>query len=284
MKKYLLTAAFLIILFTQIYSQDFIFQESIGQFKQAESFYINPTGFFYVTDSFTNEIYKLDTLGNVVNYEGGYGWKQSNFDDPVDVFANSLNVYVTDKNNHRIERFDKDLNYISQLYTRDNDNKSEQFGYPLAAATSNQGDLYILDSENNRVVKFDLFGNFIMNFGGYNDPKYKLNKPKSLAISPSNNIFVLDNSNLIIFDQYGNEINVISILKVFNNIRIIFNNITVTRENEILFADLQKTNTALKKVNLINFNLGEKFKSSLIFNDKLYILTDKSILVFSAGS
>src|SRR3989304_4838241 len=186
------------------FCQTFTFDFSFGKFQKASSFYLNSAGFLFITDSGNDKLYKYDTLGTYVIETGGYGWKEAAFDNPIDVFATPLNIYVADKNNHRIERFDKDLNFISQLSTRESENRDEQFGYPLGCATSTQGDLFILDSENKRVLKFDLFGNFIQNFGGIDAGSFSLNNPAHLAVSASDKIFVIDRSNIIVFDNYGN--------------------------------------------------------------------------------
>lgn len=278
MKKTLL---FILLLLTiQVYSQTLNFVKTIGDFQEATSFYINPTGFIFVTDAQANEVYKLDTLGNVVNDIGGYGWKQANFDYPADVYATSLNIYVCDKNNHRVQRFDKDLNFISSLYKRESDNSSEQFGYPLAAETSNQGDLYILDSENSRIIKFDLFGNFVLNFGGYNDVNYSLKKPKKLAISSANNIFVLDSQNLVVFDQYGNEISAAKVEKDYKYIRIINDILVMNTDSEILIKNLKLKEKDFTKLILNGYNFDNNIICSLIFNKKLYVLTEKNIVIF----
>ena len=143
-----------LLLFTVVsFPQNFELINSIGNFKNASSFYINPAGFIYVTDSNTNEVSAIDTLGTVLKIIGGYGWSPSSFDNPVDIFADALKVFVADKNNHRIQRFDKNLNFNFQIYTRDSDVEAERFGYPLSAVMSNQGDIFILDSENTRIVK-----------------------------------------------------------------------------------------------------------------------------------
>ena len=101
----------LIILSSLCYSQQFIFKRSFGEFENASSFYINSAGIVYVTDNTTDEVYQVDTLGNELAFIGGYGWETYTFDDPVDVFADPPQVIVTDKNNHRIKRFDKNLNF-----------------------------------------------------------------------------------------------------------------------------------------------------------------------------
>ncbi|HEX9252018.1 MAG TPA: hypothetical protein VF870_07225, partial [Ignavibacteriaceae bacterium] len=117
-----------IVISSTIFAQSFNYTESIGKFKKASSFYITANGLIYVSDSGSDEIVLLDTLGNVLKTFGGYGWDQNSFDDPADVFADPLTIYVADKNNHKIKRFDKNLNFIYALYTRDSDIQEEQFG------------------------------------------------------------------------------------------------------------------------------------------------------------
>ena len=190
-------------------AQSFEYAESIGKFNRASSFYITANGLIYVSDSGSDEIILLDTLGNQINTFGGYGWDENSFDDPADVFADPLSIYVADNNNHKIKRFDKNLNFISSLYKRESEFLQEQFGYPLSCATSNQGDLYFIDSENNRIMKFDIFGNFILNFGGFDAGKYQLTNPKQLAISSWNYIFVIDGSDIVIFDNLGKSLIII---------------------------------------------------------------------------
>jgi DNA-binding beta-propeller fold protein YncE len=274
---------FLSIIFfsTTIYCQTYIFDFSFGEFNTASSFHINPAGFIFISDYGSDEIYKYDTLGTLIENIGGYGWNEAAFDDPSDIFATPLNVYVSDKNNHRVQSFDKDLNFISQLSTRESENIDEQFGYPLSCATSNQGDLYILDSENKRIVKFDLFGTFIQNFGGYDWGNYSLSNPTKIAISSSNNIFVLDGKQIVVFDQYGNGISVINAEKTFNSIRIIFNIFTANTGEEIYTADLN-SDIQLKQINLVSVPEKLKIVDALIFNQKLYLLSDNEIIVFKS--
>jgi DNA-binding beta-propeller fold protein YncE len=263
-----------------LFSQTFVYNSSIGKFKDAASFDITTSGFIYVTDKNTDEIYKLDTLGTVLKYAGGYGWDDGLFDDPSDVFANPLSVYVCDKNNHRVERFDKYLNYVSQLYTRDSDTRGERFGYPLSCAVSQQGDLYILDSENKRIIKFDLFGKYVLNFGGYDAGKYTLSDPLKLAVSPNNDIYVIDDKRIVVFDQYGNGLSIINSGENLKGINIIFSNMTVNTDSKILFANLSSPELALNTLSLNGIDITKDIISSLIFNGKLYVLTPNKILVF----
>lgn len=268
---------FLLVL--SVYPQNYVFQGTIGSFRSASAFCITSAGMFYVTDKISDEVYKLDTLGNRLKDTGGYGWTESTFDQPADVFATPLNVYVTDKNNHRIQRFDKNLNFISQLSTRNDQNEDERFGFPLSCETSNQGDMYILDSENKRVIKFNSFGQFVQNFGGFDAGAFTLTNPKKLAISPNNDIYVLDDRRLVIFDQYGNGMKIINLDEIFISINIVGYNLTLNSISDVYIANFQNPDLELIKVKLIG-NEGDTIVSSLIFGNKLYVLTKNEILIF----
>lgn len=262
------------------HGQEYYLLKKIGEFEQASSFDINASGFIFMTDKFSNEIIKLDTTGKQFVTIGGYGWDAASFDLPIDIFSNALSVYVCDYNNHRVQRFDKDLNFISQLNTRESENPDERFGYPVSCVTSNLGDLFILDSENRRVLKFDLFGNFVQQFGGFDAGNFALNDPKKLAVSPDNKIFILDKNRIVIFDYYGNGISISSLEINFISIKIIYSALTLNDEQNIYLIDSRTKSSELIKLNLIGYDFSEKIISSLSFNDKLYVLTQKAILVF----
>lgn len=262
-------------------SQNFNYERSFGEFKNATSFYINAAGVVFVTDDITDEVYQMDTLGNVFLSIGGYGWDINAFDDPVDIFADPLKVLVSDKNNNRIQRFDKNLNFIFQFKTEDNDIKAERFRYPLSAVTSNLGDVYILDSDNIRIVKFDLFGNYIQDIGGYDYGSFTLSNPKQLAISMDNNIYVIDGSVIYIFDNYGTALGLIEAEEELKSIRIIFSWLTTNTEEKIYISNLKSVENKLIEAILNGFDEELEIVSSLIFNKRLYVLSPNTIHIFT---
>lgn len=264
-----------------MYPQNFEFNKSFGDFKNASSFYITANGMIYVSDSGSDEVILLDTLGNTLKTFGGYGWNDNSFDYPADVFADPLTIYIADKNNHAIKRFDKNLNYLSSLFKRESDNPAEQFGYPSSCTTSNQGDLYFIDSENERVMKFDIYGNFKISFGGFDSGIYQLSKPTKLAISSSNKIFVIDNEDVFVFDDFGNGIAIINIGKQLNSIRILFDQLIITTCDEIYYINLKTLDSKVNKFNLLGFDELPKIVSAILMNDKLYVLDSKDILIFN---
>jgi hypothetical protein len=266
---------------TVLCAQNYEYNKSFGDFKNTSSFYITANGMIYVSDAGSDEIILLDTLGNTLKTFGGYGWDENSFDNPVDVFADPLTIYIADKNNHAIKRFDKNLNYLSSLYKKESDNTEEVFGYPLSCATSNQGDLYFIDSENSRILKFDLYGNYKINFGGFDAGRYQLSHPTKLAISSSNKVFVIDGEDIIVFDDFGNGINIINTGKKLNSIRILFDQLVLTTTNEIYFTNLGASDLIISKFNLLGVDELQGIVSAILFNNKLYVLTSKDILIFN---
>lgn len=263
-----------------IYAQNYVLNYSFGNFISASAFSITSSGFIYIADDGDDSLIKLDTLGNVIKEIGGYGWSESAFDTPADIIANSLNVYVCDKQNHRVQSFDKDLNFISELYTRESDISEERFGYPLSCGLSSMGDLYVLDSENIRVLKFDLFGNYIQNFGGFDWGIFSLKNPKKLAVNSDNFILVLDDSVLFIYDQFGNGKDKIKLGNSFTSLKISSGALTLNNDSEIYIGSLGIGENILSKINLIGAEDGLKILSCTIFNNKLYVLTPNEIFVF----
>ena len=277
--KFLFITFFVISALT--FAQNFQYEKSIGQFKSATSFYMTPTGILFITDNITDEVYQIDTLGNLIKFIGGYGWEINSFDDPVDVFADALRVLISDKNNHRIQRFDKNLNFIFQFYTRDSEIEDERFGYPLSAVVSNLGDVFILDSENTRILKFDLFGNFIQTIGGYDYGSYSLSNPKQLAVSMKNNIYVIDGNQIFIYDNYGTALESIETDRELMSIRIIFNWMTVNTDDAIFISNLNSNEHKLEEIHLTGNPEKRQIVSSLVFNGRLYILTPTEIQIYS---
>ncbi len=274
---------FLAIIFfsTTLFCQTFTLDYAFGKFKKASSFHLNSAGFFFITDAGTDKLFKYDTLGTYIKETGGHGWTEETFDYPSDVFASTLNVYVCDKNNHRIQSFDKDLNFISELSTHESENQERRFGYPLSCEVSNLGDLFILDSENKRVIKFDLFGNFLQNFGGHDAGKFSLNNPTSLAVSLSSNTFIIDKTNLVVFDNYGNGLAIIETGLPLKGLKICYSLLTTNTTSDVYFADLSLEKFELKKINLTALDYKPEFVTAIMQKNKLYILTEKEILVFT---
>lgn len=267
----------LFLLPTFIPAQSIKFEKEIGDFSGGADFSISPNEFIYVTDTERNEIYKLDFEGNVLNFIGGYGWNPATFDEPVHIFASTLSVYVTDKNNDRIQYFDKDLNYLSQL--RSDDLRGDySFRYPTAAVVSPVGDLFVLDSDNSRILKFDLNGNFTTEIGSYDAGSFALENPIKFDISSDSRLFVLDQNKIKVFDQFGGGLNFIHIDQGAVNINIQLDMLNVVYKNKIILLDLKNPTKRFQE-----FMLAELYdiKDAIVYNDRLFVLTPSEILIYN---
>jgi hypothetical protein len=196
------TLTIILVLTNFLFCQTTDFVNEFGNFSSASSFDIDLQGNFYVADNYENTIAKLDSTGKILNSIGGFGWETSSFDQPSWIFTTTLSTYVADKNNNRIQRFDKDLNFLSE-YSGNNNSKIE-FAYPTCLAISNIGDLFLLDSDNYRILKFSLNGDFLIEIGAQDAGAFALTDPKNFTIDNEGNIFVLDEDQIKVFDQYGN--------------------------------------------------------------------------------
>src|ERR1051325_2575393 len=115
------------------------FDTSPVHFKKARAVAIGPE-FIYVLDGMTNELQCLNDRWEVVSHTGSYGWAESSFDNPPDLDAtNGLDVFVADYGNHRIQRFDRNLNFVGSLDAATDQGGNRTFGYPRSVSVSVSG-------------------------------------------------------------------------------------------------------------------------------------------------
>jgi DNA-binding beta-propeller fold protein YncE len=176
---------------------------SVGTFQRATRIVVGTQGTIYVLDADENKVSLFSNLQDAPKTLGGFGWSTSSFDKPTGVATDGVNIYISDFGNHRIQRFNRDFNYISSLSTRDTSDVNSRFGYPLDIALSEIGDLFILDGENIRVMKFNSQGSFERAFGDINAGKGKLQTPMKL-IATNDRIFVGEKNKILVYDYFGN--------------------------------------------------------------------------------
>ncbi len=272
----------LIILTTHNFAQQYV--DMFGKFSNAVSFSINPVGSIYITDADKNEIIKLDTLGNELNRIGGYGWNPAAFDFPADIFAQTLKVYVADKNNNRIQVFDKDLNFRYELTSEKTESEFITFAYPIGCGVSNQGDFFILDSDNKRILKYNMTGGFLLEIGGTDAGNFTLNDPKHFAVSNDGKIFVIDENKIFVFDQYGTGLIKLEAGIEPKNINVTFSMLSINNDYTLKYIDLSKRDTEFRTISFEDELDGLLINDSIIFNSKLYLLTSKTIFVYDLSA
>jgi len=178
------------------------------QFNEPNGISVSPEGNIYIADTGNQRIQKISHYGEFIKAVGGFGWGMEEFDKPISLCAvNGLDVFVADYNNHRIERYDKDLNYLAS-FTTENVTEELQMGYPLDVDISNQGELFCIDSDNGRILKLNLQGEPQLSFGDYDAGRGRLYKPMKMCIFENSSLYIsdLEKQVIIVFDIYGNYI------------------------------------------------------------------------------
>ena len=131
-----------------------------------------------------------------VSQFGTFGTGPAQFHGPVGVTISPLNgdVYVTDYENNRVERWTTSGSFVSSFGTGGSGNG--QFDQPYHVAIDAAGDVYVADFGNNRVQKFDASGTWLATFGGFGTGPGQFRGPTGIALSPANNeLYVSDRDN-----------------------------------------------------------------------------------------
>ncbi len=179
-----------------------------GEFSDLHGISVDLEGNLYIADTGNNRLQKFDWKGKFVLQIGGYGSGNEEFDRPVDVWAKTgLDIYVADRDNSRILRFDRMLNLISSLKIIDESDESGT-AFPVSCCLSSYGELFVLEDEMKHIIKFDGSGNTKIRFGGIQTSSTQLLDPVQISVDSKNNVYVSDRTHktILIYDYYGNYI------------------------------------------------------------------------------
>ncbi len=143
---------------------------SSARFNNPTGAAVDSTGFVYVADSENHRIRKVTPMGVVSTFAGtgtagfmdGMG-NVAKFNFPYGVAVDSAdNVYVTDKNNHRIRKITANSMGVVEVSTLagtgsngfiDGVGDIARFDQPTGIAVDSSGNVYVADSQNHRIRK-----------------------------------------------------------------------------------------------------------------------------------
>ena len=172
---------------------------------------VDVAGHVFVLDRERGTLTLYDPALKAMATVGGQGWEGGSFDQPAGIWAkNGLDIYVADFGNHRIQRFDRTLTYVSSLSSRTTDDNAISFGYPADVTVSRFGTLYICDTENNRIVKVDASNRMEGSFGGFGGGAGKLDHPVQVEMGPGDQVYVLDPPRILVYDLFGNYLSMLA--------------------------------------------------------------------------
>ncbi|PIQ95495.1 MAG: hypothetical protein COV67_14595 [Nitrospinae bacterium CG11_big_fil_rev_8_21_14_0_20_56_8] len=204
-------------------------QEDIGEGKLAtgavltlvDGVAVDREGNIYISHRSKNRIRKIDRNGIITTVAGngiaGYGGdggpaRQASLNFPAGLaFDSAGNLFVADRNNHRIRRIDRNGiittaagNGIPDFEGDEGPAIEASLNFPSDAAFDRQGNLYISDRSNNRVRKVDAQG-IITTIAGIGVPGFggdfrlavdaALKYPFGICLDKIGNLYIADRGN-----------------------------------------------------------------------------------------
>jgi DNA-binding beta-propeller fold protein YncE len=116
------------------------------------------------------------------------------FDPPEDIaISSSGDVYVADRGNHRIQKFNAAGQFITTWGTEGSGDG--QFRTLNGIAIDSRGDVYVVDASSEKahsIQKFTADGQFITTWGSRGSDEGQFESPGTIAIDGSDNVYVTD--------------------------------------------------------------------------------------------
>jgi tripartite motif-containing protein 71 len=153
---------------------------------------------------------------------GSQGTGDGQFNQPLSlaIDSSSNTLYVADRSNHRVQKFDSNGNFITKWGSQGTGDG--QFNQPSdITVDSSSNTVYVVELINSRVQKFQLANTcpagttqivlgvcFVTKWGSQGTGDGQFNQLAGVAIDSSNNVYVADASNHRVqkFDSNGNFI------------------------------------------------------------------------------
>jgi len=157
------------------------------------------------------EVYR--ELVSVLSW-GGAGPLEGQFGAPKGLATDSQgNIYATDSQNHRIQKFDSEGRFITAWGSLGE--APGQFREPWGVAVDRENNVYVADTWNHRIQKFTNDGELITHWGVHQDTGGQLMEPlggfygpRDVTVDAEGNVYVADTGNkrIQIFDSEGNPL------------------------------------------------------------------------------
>lgn len=132
-------------------------------FDRVTSLHATPAGEVFLVESGRHRLVKLSLTGERLDSLGRRGSGDYSFNNPVSVDAtNGMRIYVADKNNRRIQTYDRRLQFLGSLLPPERAGFNELFFNPEKVAVNKFGEVYVYDRETEKILKYDQNGRFVL--------------------------------------------------------------------------------------------------------------------------
>jgi tripartite motif-containing protein 71 len=171
---------------------------------------VDSLGNIYVADGDNRRIQKFSSTDGI-NYTfvtkwGIQGTADGQFAWPEGVAIDSSdNVYVADRDNHRVQKFSSTdgINYTFVTKWGSYGTGDSQFNLPSGIVVDSSGNVYVSDSSNSRIQKFTGAGAFVTKWGSYGTGDGQFQYPLGVSVDSSGNVYVADYGNYRIQKSTG---------------------------------------------------------------------------------
>ena len=124
---------------------------------------------------------------------GSFGNGNGQFSYPRGLAINSKgNILVCDSQNHRIQIFNSEGNFVSKFGSFGNG--IDQFNFTYGIAINSNGNIIVCDN-NHRIQIFDSEGKFVSMFGSKGKGNGQFNNPRGICVDKNDNIYICDYDN-----------------------------------------------------------------------------------------
>ena len=147
----------------------------------------------YVGDIDNHRVQVFDNNGGFLQTWGGRGSGQAELFGPVGIAVDRDGaVYVVEFLNGRVQQFDESGNPLSGFFLPPVEGKLVT---PGDLAIDSQGNIYVTDWSYHRVVMLSNSGEVLGAWGGPGTGEAQFQKPWTVAVAPTGEIYVADSLN-----------------------------------------------------------------------------------------
>lgn len=170
-----------------------------GEFNSPFGVAVDPVSHdLYIAERGNHRITRITNTGTFVMKWGSFGTGNGEFDGPIGVAADAAgNVYVTDHNNHRVQKFHVQSGpggwQAQHVATWGGKGAANgQFNGPYGITLDAAGTLWVADGFNHRLQKFDPNGNFLGAVGTLGTGNGQFITPTWVNFDASGNFYVAE--------------------------------------------------------------------------------------------
>jgi hypothetical protein len=259
-----------------------VMQYEFKGFQNAVSMSPDNLGKIYILDNKANQVIKLNENLVEVKRNGKQGWGEGLFDTPTSIDASTgLDIFICDGKNNRVQRFDRNLNYISSLVTNLTTFLPQyQFNTPISSILMNSNDMYVYDKDNNRVVIYKDGLTPVNSFGEYQNSDGRIVRGRKMVKDKNNYIFIHDiGQNAVLkFDNFGTFVKKIQVDTIYS-ISVYDNNLFLLTKSKIYSYNIDKS-TFEDSYDLFEYNTISDFTDFVVLSKEKYLILEKNKLSY----